>query len=339
VQVNPKLEGNTVQVHYERDKKGRITNVNVQAGPDATPRDIELHARTVKSMKRYSGASYHVQKLKDRANGWIKRNGVPPVGSKAWEAKLEIDKLPHVINDRTKRLADGNLSPQERVKIEKEITHLEHQMEGYKKDFKAMDKDPGKGFVAADGAGEFSLRREGTSFIDPDVHGQMSDRARQVRVNEDGKVIIQQGKDKGKAKKIILSGEADQTLTKNGFTRSRDEHGFVVFDSKFDTFVPDHMLGTQGHGAHFKHSNERVREMLKQNPDLRDEMGLTQKQYDFFMRKNASKDAPKGLTWHHHQDTGRMQLVDLEEHQAFVPHTGGMSIWGGGYPRSKKSKD
>jgi hypothetical protein len=138
--------------HYER------LTVHAQAGPDATPRDIELHARTVKSMKRYSGASYHVQRLKDRANGWIKRNGVPPVGSKAWEAKLEIDKLPHVINDRTKRLAEGNLSPQERVKIEKEITHLEHQMEGYKKDFKAMDKDPGKGFVAAEGLDRDRIR-------------------------------------------------------------------------------------------------------------------------------------------------------------------------------------
>jgi A nuclease of the HNH/ENDO VII superfamily with conserved WHH len=67
-------------------------------------------------------------------------------------------------------------------------------------------------------------------------------------------------------------------------------------------------------------------------------MGLSQEQINFFTKARMSSKAPEGLTWHHHQDTGRMQLVDRAEHEAFVPHTGGMSIWGGGYPRSKKSK-
>jgi hypothetical protein len=127
-------------------------------------------------MKRYSGMSFHAQKLKDRIEGWVSKNGTPPVGSKAWEAKLEIQKLPNIIADRTKRLSSGDLTPQQRTKLEQEVTHLEHQLDGYKKDFKAMDKDPGKGFVAADGAGDFSLRREGTSFIDSDVQRQMSER-------------------------------------------------------------------------------------------------------------------------------------------------------------------
>ncbi|MEJ8553226.1 HNH endonuclease [Tepidibacter sp. Z1-5] len=36
----------------------------------------------------------------------------------------------------------------------------------------------------------------------------------------------------------------------------------------------------------------------------------------------------KGLTWHHHQVTGRMQLVNAKIHQA--NHLGGNAIWGGG---------
>jgi hypothetical protein len=161
VAVNPKLEGNTVQVHYSLDKKGRVSNVHIEAGSGATPRDIELHARTVKSMKRYSGMSFHAQKLKDRLSGWVKRNGVPPVGSKAWEAKLEVEKLPHIISDRTERLAKGDLTPKERERLEREVTHLEHQLEGYQKDFNVMDKDPGKGFVAAESAGSKRAKREG----------------------------------------------------------------------------------------------------------------------------------------------------------------------------------
>ncbi|WP_073586586.1 HNH endonuclease [Vibrio quintilis] len=58
----------------------------------------------------------------------------------------------------------------------------------------------------------------------------------------------------------------------------------------------------------------------------------------YFLKDPASKSPPSGVTWHHHQDTGRMQLVDHKEHEAFVPHTCGMSIWGGGYKKKKKTK-
>jgi hypothetical protein len=79
--------------------------------------------------------------------------------------------------------------------------------------------------------------------------------------------------------------------------------------------------------------------MLEKNPNLQNEMGLTDAQVEFFKRTKASMSSPPGLTWHHHQDTGRMQLVELLEHRAFVPHTGGMSVWGGGYERSKKKRE
>ncbi len=36
-----------------------------------------------------------------------------------------------------------------------------------------------------------------------------------------------------------------------------------------------------------------------------------------------------GLTWHHSEDPGFFELVDEDLHR--VLHTGGRSIWGGGY--------
>nr|WP_147635543.1 HNH endonuclease [Risungbinella massiliensis] len=33
-------------------------------------------------------------------------------------------------------------------------------------------------------------------------------------------------------------------------------------------------------------------------------------------------------TWHHHQETGRMQLVYSAIHNKGKPHTGGHRIWG-----------
>ncbi len=37
---------------------------------------------------------------------------------------------------------------------------------------------------------------------------------------------------------------------------------------------------------------------------------------------------PRGYTWHHHQDVGRMQLVEQTPHRK-TGHTGGFSIWSG----------
>jgi RecG-like helicase len=138
-------------------------------------------------MKRYSGMSFHVQKLKDRFDGWVSKNGTPPVGSKAWEAKLEIQKLPNIIADRTKRLSSGDLTPQQRAKLEQEVTHLEHQLDGYKKDFKTMDKDPGKGFVAAEGFPKKALPDAETVRRDQIAHGGWYTRKHERRLIHEAK--------------------------------------------------------------------------------------------------------------------------------------------------------
>ncbi|WP_164525538.1 HNH endonuclease [Siminovitchia acidinfaciens] len=38
---------------------------------------------------------------------------------------------------------------------------------------------------------------------------------------------------------------------------------------------------------------------------------------------------PEGYDWHHHEEPGKMQLVDEETHSG-TGHTGGRTIWGGG---------
>jgi hypothetical protein len=49
---------------------------------------------------------------------------------------------------------------------------------------------------------------------------------------------------------------------------------------------------------------------------------------DFNAANNAAgyQSTPKGYTWHHHQTTGRMQLVESLTHMK-TGHTGGFSIW------------
>jgi hypothetical protein len=150
-------------VHYSVDKKGQITDIQIKAGANATPKDIELHAGTVKRMQQYSGLSRHVQRLKDQWKAWRNEHGVPPVGSKAWEAQLEISKLPDIIQERVERLSNADLDPKSQQRLEAEITDLKGQLAEHQKTFKAMDKDPGKGFVAAEGIDE-TLDRLSTGF-------------------------------------------------------------------------------------------------------------------------------------------------------------------------------
>jgi hypothetical protein len=140
--------------------KGQITDVHIKAGPEATVKDIQLHGTTVKRMQQYSGLSHHAQLLKDRWTGWRNQHGVPPVGTKGWEAQLELQKLPKIIEDRANRLAKGGLDEKSQLRLEAELSDLKHQMATHEKTFKAMDKDPGSGFVAAEGIRKNAARKQ-----------------------------------------------------------------------------------------------------------------------------------------------------------------------------------
>ena len=45
-------------------------------------------------------------------------------------------------------------------------------------------------------------------------------------------------------------------------------------------------------------------------------------------------DTSSGYVWHHNDETGKMQLVNIEDHdrsQGGAAHTGGKALWGGSY--------
>jgi hypothetical protein len=150
VEVDPNLNGNTVRVHYDVDADGLITNIHIRAGLAATPLDIQLHVGTIRTMQRYMGFGGRVRNLLNRIRGWITKNGDPPVGSRAWEAKLEIEKLPHIIEARMDQLAKGGLDVDAEAALRAEIESLQAQLAKYQKTLDEMDLDPGKGFVAAE---------------------------------------------------------------------------------------------------------------------------------------------------------------------------------------------
>lgn len=162
VVLDSNLTGRTVRVEYTRSLGG-LADIRILAGPDAQAIDIILHTPTVQAMHRYTGLSGRAVVLIERLQFWINKRGKPPVGSSAWEALLELNKLPDIINDRIRTLAPMDMDITTRMNILRDIKQLSTQIDKHQAILDAMDLTPGVGFVAAQDyrAGVLSSRPAG----------------------------------------------------------------------------------------------------------------------------------------------------------------------------------
>lgn len=97
---------------------------------------------------------------------------------------------------------------------------------------------------------------------------------------------------------------------------------FPKFESITDIQLPEELLQETDRNQ-MQYCNEELKEMLDKNPEMREK---------FTERQNEQIDTgyrPEGYTWHHHQQVGKMQLVESSVHSV-TRHTGGKSLWGGG---------
>ncbi|MCM3636566.1 HNH endonuclease [Sporosarcina luteola] len=99
---------------------------------------------------------------------------------------------------------------------------------------------------------------------------------------------------------------------------------FPVFESNFDAVLPQdtYLMSDE---VHIGIANMQLYEAIQQNPSLAVELGFDEQA----IQSLQSSVTPEGYDWHHHEEPGRMQLVNEEEH-GMTGHTGGRSIWGGG---------
>ena len=73
----------------------------------------------------------------------------------------------------------------------------------------------------------------------------------------------------------------------------------------------------------FEHCNQKLKEDIAQNPNLREKFTPEQ------LEQIDNNETPDGYTWHHSEERGRIELVDSDIH-ARTGHTGGRNTWGGG---------
>ena len=155
VTPDPDLPGRTVRVEPLRIGN-QIVGVDIRVGPGATPLDIALHAPTVHAMQKYRGVLGDVRRVLEDTAARLTGSGLT-VGSRGWEARLELGKLYGVIGGRMEALGSGPeggaLSPRAEALLLGDIRHLEGQLAEHQAILADPDlrSAPGRGYVAAEG--------------------------------------------------------------------------------------------------------------------------------------------------------------------------------------------
>ena len=99
-----------------------------------------------------------------------------------------------------------------------------------------------------------------------------------------------------------------------------DSNGFPVFESKYDMQLnPEDYQKSRS--THFSRASTALYNDIMKDDNLRSQ--FTDAEIAILKKGKV----PKAYTWHHHQDVGKMQLVDSYIHMK-TGHTGGFSIWG-----------
>lgn len=98
---------------------------------------------------------------------------------------------------------------------------------------------------------------------------------------------------------------------------------FPVFKSEFNTKLPENLYKAS--------DNEQMRYCTKKIAERIERDSEFAKKFTPRQLEQIRNGEPRisGLTWHHNEIPGKMQLVDANDHSA-ARHTGGRSIWGGG---------
>lgn len=98
-----------------------------------------------------------------------------------------------------------------------------------------------------------------------------------------------------------------------------NKNGFPIFESIHNYTLPDKYLKSTNK-TQFKYANANFKAAFDKNPS----------KYKFTTAQKTdikNGKTPRGYVWHHHQDRGKLQLVNKKIHDE-TGHTGGKSIWG-----------
>ncbi len=148
-------QNHEMKVRYEIGHDGVIKEIFIEAGINADVTLLKQHIPTIRSLQKYQNFSGKVRSLLIKLNNLYASladrpsSMIPLPGSRAFEAKLEIEKLPGIIQSRAAVLSDSNLSVLKRSELEADIAFLEAEMVKHNRTLDILDMEIGVGFVAS----------------------------------------------------------------------------------------------------------------------------------------------------------------------------------------------
>lgn len=160
VLVDPALKGRSAEVRYILDAYGFIRDIYIAVGKGAGLAQIDSHAATAKQLHKFTGVLGKARTLIDWARAFFTRDPSLKVGkSQAWEARVELEKLPKQISDFMrsvhKGLADGTVKPAD---IDGYIQGLLDQLAEHEAALRSAAAPTGK-IAAEDRTGKPSARK------------------------------------------------------------------------------------------------------------------------------------------------------------------------------------
>lgn len=97
---------------------------------------------------------------------------------------------------------------------------------------------------------------------------------------------------------------------------------FPDFNEAYAVQVPQEMY-LESDNTHFNYANEQLKQAIYSDSNVASQFTNEQ------IKQILNGETPEGYTWHHHEDMGRLELVNTETHHA-TGHIGGRELWGGG---------
>ena len=149
---NPALQPGEMRVVYDVGENGRARGIAIEhGGTSADPAMLALHTRAARQVELSGG-------LLDNLRAMTGGDAPAPVGSAAWEARIELDKIGGEAMTISRRLAEPGLGGTERAELEARLDELGDALDvqaGRLSDFAA----DGEGWIASPSAGADQARR------------------------------------------------------------------------------------------------------------------------------------------------------------------------------------
>lgn len=139
-------------------------------------------------------------------------------------------------------------------------------------------------------------------------------------IDEDGKIYL---KTINESKEGQIGDDGVEYVLKTIEVNGIEVEGvFPQFESTIDVQLPDELIQATD-SAQAKFANQELTEKVQNDPEFAKQFNDEQ------LEQIENGDTPDGYTWHHNEESGKMQLISTEDHQN-NRHTGGKAIWGGG---------